>query len=104
MKVRCRLCEHEKNGYCEKKSTTHKPVKIELNKPRTCSVFKEDGLRVLGDYRKREAHKRNVKQIQQRNLQMSQAVAQIQQELASRRKVLTVVAPPTPTEVDDDKV
>ena len=90
MKVRCRLCVHELDGFCQKKFTAQKPVKIELNKPRTCGVFKEDGFRVLTDYRKREAHTKRVKSIQQQNLTVFQELTKVQEDLASRKKKLTL--------------
>ncbi len=104
MKVRCRLCEHEKDGFCQKKGTAQKPVKIELNKPRTCDVFKEDGMRVLLDFRKRESHKKRVKTIQQQNLQMFEAYTKIQEELLARKRAAMLVgtAVPAPQETTDE--
>ncbi len=90
MRVKCRLCVHESNGFCTKKTNNSKPIKIELNKSRVCDKYEEDGMRVLGDYRKNEAHKKNVAQIKQRNMQIHELIQKSQEELAERRaKALT---------------
>jgi hypothetical protein len=62
MKVRCKLCEFENGGFCSKKTKANHPIKIKVNKARTCDLYSEDGLRVLGDFRKREAHRAILKQ------------------------------------------
>lgn len=61
MRVQCRFCENESAGFCSKKKQGGKPKKIKLRKRRSCDKYKEDALRVLDDYRKREAHKAIIK-------------------------------------------
>jgi hypothetical protein len=102
MKVRCRLCSHEKDGFCTKKTNHGSLVKVELNKPRSCNIFNEDGMRVLYDYRKHEGHKANLKNIKARNVAIMQAIENARKELASRKESLTVVEPTK--EVNDDQV
>ncbi len=85
MKVRCFLCAHEKDGFCQKKKTSSKPTKIRLNKPRSCELYSEDPLRVLADYRKKELHKKKVQMIQNRNNQLAEAISKMQADLASRK-------------------
>ncbi len=110
MKVKCRLCEHESNGFCTKKTNNSKPIKIELNKSRTCDKYEEAGLRVLGEYRAKEAHKKKVLQLKQRNLQIYEQITKAQEELASRKKGLILnpsavpVSSPTLTEESDDSL
>ena len=63
MSVRCRFCEFENGGFCLKKKRAGKPVKIEVNKKRSCGLFSEDSFRVLVDYRKREAHEKKLRAL-----------------------------------------
>ena len=86
LKVRCKLCEHEVGGYCQKKKQATKPVKVRLNKPRACSIYKEDALRVLTDYRKREAHKKNLVAMEQQRIGVAKAIVQAQADLLARKQ------------------
>lgn len=45
-KVQCYLCLHEENGFCSKKGTKAKPVKIELRKKRSCDLYLDDVIKV----------------------------------------------------------
>lgn len=85
MKVRCFLCEHEKGGYCQKKRQATKPVKVKVNKARACDVYREDPLRVLADYRKREAHKKKLATLQEQRVKVAHAVEAVQTQLAARK-------------------
>lgn len=78
MKVRCRLCKHEKSGYCQKKTRDSWPVKIRTNKPRSCSLYEEDPLKVLGEYRKSEAHKKKLVNQQLVDLKVAELASQMQ--------------------------
>ena len=85
MRVRCFLCEHEKDGYCQKKRQATKPVKVKVNKARVCDVYREDPLRVLADYRKREAHKKKLAVLQEQRVKLAHAVKAVQNQLAARK-------------------
>jgi hypothetical protein len=102
MKVRCRLCENQKDGYCTKKVNNGHHVKIELNKPRSCDLYSEDGMRVVMDYRKKEAHNANLKNVKARNAAIMKAIENARAALASRKEGLTVVEPTK--EASDDQV
>ncbi len=86
LKVRCKMCEHEVNGYCQKKRQATKPVKVRLNKPRSCSLYSEDALRVLTDYRKREAHKKNLVAMEQQRIAIAKVLFEAQADLEARKQ------------------
>lgn len=66
MKVRCNFCEHESNGFCTKKLQRSKPIRIEVNKPRSCDVYSESAGKVVEDFRKKEAHKKKLTEMRKR--------------------------------------
>ena len=86
MKVRCHLCKFEDNGFCNKKKRANKPVKIKLNKARSCSLYSEDPMKVLAQYRKREAHKAELKRQELRRVQLVQAIRQLKEEAVKREQ------------------
>ena len=65
-RVRCKFCSHEKGGLCTKKTTRGFSPKVRVNKPRSCDLYSEDALRVLSDFRKREAHKGKLRSLKSR--------------------------------------
>ncbi len=79
MKVQCSLCEFEVGGFCVKKKRRGKPIKIKTNKKRICDKYTEDGMRVFGQYRKKEAHKAGVHRQLLRRAQLAHAVEQAKQ-------------------------
>jgi len=80
MKVRCKLCEFESEGLCLKKRRDGNPTTIKVNKPRRCNLYSEDALRVLGQYRKREAHKVEIKRQELRRAKFRATVEQLKQQ------------------------
>lgn len=82
MKVQCRLCEHEKNSFCSKKKQGGVFKKIKANKRRTCKVYSEDPLLVLGEYRKREAHKKLLQRQEQRRIYTEHALRELKERAA----------------------
>jgi hypothetical protein len=49
MKARCRLCSHEKGGFCLVKLLSGVPTKRSPNKPRDCSSFEQDILKFAAE-------------------------------------------------------
>lgn len=76
MRVQCCLCEYEDAGFCTKKKRVGRPIKIKPNKRRTCVAYSEEAIRVLTQYRKREAHRAA---LQKANLRQAQAARAFQQ-------------------------
>jgi hypothetical protein len=68
MKVRCNFCEHERSGFCTKKLQRSKPIRIEVNKPRSCDAYSESAGKVVEDFRKKEAHKKKLTEMKKRNV------------------------------------
>lgn len=58
MRVRCKFCQFEDGGTCSKKSS-----RVKINKPRTCSLYKEDSFRVFQQYKKEEKHKIKLRKM-----------------------------------------
>lgn len=88
MKVQCSLCEFEIDGFCSKKKKNSQPVKIKLNKRRTCGIYSEDVVRVLSEYRKKERHRANLKKITMKRAKVQAAVNNIR-EAGARGAALT---------------
>ena len=67
-----------------KKKQSGKPIKIKLNKPRTCDKYSEDPLRVMADFRKRERHRKVILQQQERKAAIAKALREVE---AARARV-----------------
>ena len=79
MKVRCKLCEFEQKGFCLKKKRAGKPVKIKVNKSRSCSLYVEDARKVLEQFRKQEAHRAVLKRQGLQKVQLAAALAKLKE-------------------------
>jgi len=66
MRVQCHFCEHEQSGFCEKKASGGKPLKIKTGKRRTCASYSESTVRIVRDFRRRE-RSRSIARAQQLN-------------------------------------
>ena len=91
MKVKCSLCEFEDNGFCTKKVRGGKPASIKPNKRRNCDLYSEDALRVLGEFRKHEAHKAELKRQELRRAKFEAVLNQLKQQ---QQNGSTQIAPP----------
>ena len=80
MKVRCKLCEFESNGRCLKKKRGGQPIAIKVNKPRNCDLYSEDALKVLSQYRKREAHKAELQRQEMRRAKFAATLEQLKRQ------------------------
>jgi len=80
MKVQCSLCQYEDNGYCSKKKRSSKPLKIKVNKRRSCGLYEEDAFRVLQMYRKKEAHRAKLINMERRRVYLSEAIEKLKLE------------------------
>lgn len=76
MRVQCCLCEHEEAGFCTQNKRGGKFIKIKPNKRRTCVKYSEEAVRVLTQYRKREAHRAAIQKATFRRAQMAKAFQQ----------------------------
>ena len=76
MRVQCCLCEYEDAGFCTKKKRAGRPVKIKPSKRRTCASYSEEAVRVLTQYRKREAHRAALQRQVFQRAQVAWAVQQ----------------------------
>lgn len=81
MKVRCKFCEFLKDNTCSKKRN----VAVRINKPRMCSSYKEDGLKVFDEYRRKEKAKADMARQQLRREQAQKVMRMFQEELAARK-------------------
>lgn len=85
MRVKCSLCCYELNGHCTIKKSGGKPAKVKVNKSRMCDLYKEDAIRVLADFRKKEAHKKVLKSQEIRRAKIAAAL-----EALKNRSVATL--------------
>lgn len=84
MRVRCKLCEFESNGRCLKKRRNGSPISVKINKPRNCDLYSEDALKVLGQFRKSEAHKAEMKRQELRRAKFKATMEQLKRQAAEQ--------------------
>ena len=84
MKVKCKFCKFEKDGVCLKKKGGAGLSKVKLNKPRSCSLYTEEAIKVISDYRKKEKHKKVLQAQEQRNAKIREIIRQ--QKVADEKK------------------
>lgn len=84
MRVRCNLCEFEDNGRCLKKRRAGSPIAVKINKPRNCDKYSEDALKVLGQYRKTEAHKAELKRQDLRRAKFKATIEQLKRQAVEK--------------------
>ena len=80
MRVKCSLCEFEKDGFCTKKRSGGKLAKVKINKRRTCSLYQEDAFRVLAQFRKKEKHLNNIKRLELLKTRRAELARKIEEE------------------------
>lgn len=54
MRNQCAMCEFEQGGFCSVRKNHGVSIKRKAGKKRNCSAYKEDTLRVLAEFRRRE--------------------------------------------------
>jgi hypothetical protein len=75
MRVTCNLCKFETAGACEKKRKGGHPQKIQLTKRRTCGIYVEDPMKVFTSFRKREANRAKMRQVELRRAKIAANIA-----------------------------
>lgn len=80
MRVRCKLCEFESNGRCTKKKKRGQAIAVKINKSRNCDLYSEDALRVLGQYRKREAHRAEMQRQELRRAKFKATIEELKRQ------------------------
>jgi hypothetical protein len=80
MRVTCNLCKFEAAGACEKKRRGGHPQKVQLTKRRTCNMYDEDPMKVFTSFRKKEANRAKMRQVELRRAKIAASIADLQRK------------------------